>query len=122
MRVRKLSKFFDILRTVCVGYITLRQVCSHLPFVCAYASAYESVCVSNVNLALCNNFIIKYTWPWSRCTHIIFAITQIIGELQRIINIYHQLIVTYCFLFARLCLCLLQFRLKSNSFDFIREL
>ena len=30
--------------------------------------------------------------------HIIFAMIRIVGELQRIINVYHQLIIPYYFL------------------------
>ena len=54
MRVRKLSKYFDILLTVSVGYITLRQVCSHLNFVCACVSGCVCVCFSGVNSAYDN--------------------------------------------------------------------
>ena len=50
-RVRKLLKFFDILRTVCLGYITLRQVCSRLSFVCVCVSACVCLCIYNVNPA-----------------------------------------------------------------------
>ena len=50
MRAHKLSNFFDILRIVCEGYITLSQM-----RICASAC----VCVCNVNTALdiCFHFI-----------------------------------------------------------------